>query len=503
MFRLFLPLLLGVFAVVPRAQTGPDVPEMAHYDAAIAGIMDQYDIPGMAVAVAKDGRLVYARGFGLADVEANTPVAPDARFRIASISKPITAVAVMKLVEDGLLGLDDPAFALLPDLPAPDGQAEDPRLSQITIRDLLQHSGGWDRDGTGYDPMFDVVHIAAEMGVAPPADAETVIRYMRGRPLDFDPGTRYSYSNFGYAVLGRIVERVSGQAYEDYVLSVLDETGMTSLAVGGSLLGDRLPGEVRYYEYNGATTPSVFPPHNTVPWPYGGFYVEAMDAHGGWVVSAPDLLRFMEAVDGRPGRPDVLASSTIQTMTERPSLPDWSGTSYWYGLGWLVNTFNNWWHDGSLPGTRTYLIRTQYQNLSYVALANTRPEPENNFLNNLDVALWNAATATTTWPTHDLFPLFTATEPGAEVPAAFALSEAYPNPFNPQTAFSLSLDVPQRVTVEAFDVLGRRVATLHDGRLAAGTHTLRFEAGALPSGVYVVRARGEHTTASRRVTLAR
>ena len=481
--------------------TGVEVPEMAHYDTAVQDVFDDYDIPGGVVAVVKDGRLVYARGFGLADVDAAEAVEPDARFRVASISKPITAMAVMKLVEDGALALDEPAFALLPDLPPPAGQSEDPRLADVTIRDLLQHSGGWDRDGTGYDPMFDVVAIANALGITPPADDEAVIRYMRGRPLDFDPGTRYSYSNFGYAVLGAIVTRVAGQPYEDYVRDLLAEAGATQMEPGRSLLEDRLPGEVRYYEYNGATTPSVFPPHALVPWPYGGFYLEAMDAHGGWVTSAPDLLRFMEAIDGRPFRPDVLSPQSIAAMTARPNLPDWQGTSYWYGLGLLVNTFNNWWHDGSLPGTRAYVIRTQFQNLSYCVITNTRPEPENGFLNALDVALWDAAVATNPWPTHDLFGLYTAAEP-APTPASFTLSAA-PNPFAGHTTLTLTLDAPQPVRIAVFDALGRRVAVLHDGEMAAGTHRLRLDAAGLPGGAYLVRASGAAGAVSRQVTVLR
>ena len=495
-------LLLGTIPASAQI-TGEEVPEMAHYDTALAALFDEYAIPGAAVAVAKDGRLVYARGFGLADVEAEAAVQPDARFRIASISKPLTAVAVMKLVEEGQLDLDAPAFAFLEDLPPPDGQTEDPRLAEITVRDLLQHSGGWDITELGYDPVFNAVNIAVAMGVPPPADAETVIRYMRGQPLNFDPGSRYAYSNLGYSVLGRIVERVTGQDYEDYVLGVLDGMGIHQTELGYSLLEDRLPGEVRYYEYNGATAPSVFPPHSPVPWPYGGMYIEALDAAGGWVSSAPDLLRFMEAIDGRPGRPDVLLPETIQTMTARPDVPTWDGTSYWYGLGLLVNTFNNWWHDGSLPGTRTYLIRTAYQNLSYAVVANTRPEPDNGFFAELDQVLWQAATSTTTWPTHDLFEMYTSEEPAPLASAGPSLAAAFPNPFAERTTLTLALDEQQPVRAEAFDVLGRRVAVLHDGPLAAGTHALTFDATGLPAGLYVVRAQAGAFTATRRVTLMR
>ena len=269
---------LVVFASPAVAQTGLEVPEMAHYDTFITDLINQYNVPGAAVAVAKEGRLIYARGFGLATTATNEPVQPDHQFRIASISKPITSVAVMKLIEEEMLTLDDPAFAYLPDLPPPAGQTEDPRLSQITIRDLLQHSGGWDRDVTGYDPMFDVVNIAAAMGVAAPADLESVVRYMRGRALDFDPGAKYAYSNFGFAVLGLIVEHVTGQTYEDYVLSILAETGIYRMQMGRTLPEDRAPYEVNYYSPYGFHVPERLPA--ACPGPLPGRFLLHRE-HGG------------------------------------------------------------------------------------------------------------------------------------------------------------------------------------------------------------------------------
>lgn len=494
--------LASTLLLVPaaQAQTGQEVPEMAHYDAALTDLLERWRIPGAAVAVAHQGRLVYARGFGVADEATGEPVQPDSRFRIASISKPITAVAVMTLVENGRLELDEPAFALLDDLPPPDDATEDPRLAEVTVRDLLQHSGGWDRDATGYDPMFDVFDIADQMGVPRPAGAETIIRYMRGRPLDFDPGTQYAYSNFGYNVLGRIIERVTGQPYERYVQEVLAEAGIGSMAVGGSLLEDRLAGEVTYYEYRGGRTPSVFPPHEIVPWPYGGFNVEALDAHGGWVSSAPDLLRFMEAIDRRPGRPDILSAAASESMTTRPDIPEWAGSAYWYGLGLLVNTYDNWWHDGSLPGTRALLVRASYRDLSYAVLMNTRPEPDNGFFGELDRLLWNAAGGTSSWPTHDLFDDAVAGEAAPQA-AALALSIA-PNPSYGEATVALDLPAAQRVRLVVYDLLGREVAVLHDGAMAPGPHRLPTPLHLAP-GVYLARLTGEGVTQTRTFTVAR
>ena len=436
--RSFATLLLCLAAPL-AAQTGPAVPEMAHYDTWAESLRQQYGVPGLSVAVMKDGRLVYARGFGMADPASGEEVLPTSRFRLASISKPLTASAAMWLVDRGLLDLDAPAFALLPHLPPLPGATEDPRLASITVRDLLQHSGGWDRDATGYDPMFDVVDIAAAVGVPGPAGCDEVIRYMRGVPLDFTPGARYAYSNFGYCVLGRVMASVAGQSYEALMQDFFAEAGIGGMALGRTRREDRLPGEVSYVERYGRTCPSVFDLSQSVPCPYGEFYIEAMDAHGGWVASAPDLLRFVRAVDGRGGD-DVISASGAAAMTARPDLSTWSGTNSWYGFGWSANTFGHWWHTGALNGTRTFFARTNYNGLSWVVLANTWPwQNDAAFIGAIDNGMWQQAQATTTWPTHDLFSLFpTAGEATPEAPGALALAVG-PNPARARATATLTL----------------------------------------------------------------
>ena len=160
--------------------TGQAVPGMASFDHVISALMKKHKVPGGAVAVVKDGKLVYARGFGYADVENKVTVAPDALFRIASVSKPFTAVAILKLVEAHKLDLTQNVLPLISDLQAPAGTTMDPRWQNITILNLLQHTGGWDRDRQGgFDPMF-LPGAAAAVGAPAPASAETVIRYMLG-----------------------------------------------------------------------------------------------------------------------------------------------------------------------------------------------------------------------------------------------------------------------------------------------------------------------------------
>lgn len=322
--------------------TGQAVPGMESYDRLIPALMAKYSLPGGAVAVTRNGRLVFARGYGYADREAGQPAQPDALFRIASSSKPITATAIFKLVEDGKLDLDAKVFSLLSVTPLP-GARVDPRLADITVRQLLSHTGGWNRDTT-FDPMFISRQAAQAVGVPPPADAQAIMRYMHGQPLQFTPGTNFSYSNYGYVLLGRVIEKVTGQTYEAYVKEkILRPVGVNCMRIGHTLLAERAEREVKYYDFpGGKLVQSVFPTGpQSVPTPYGGFYLEAMDANGGWIASPVDLLRFMTAMDGFDTRPDLLRAVTINQMLVRPAPPLWVGWDWFYGTGWFVRALAN------------------------------------------------------------------------------------------------------------------------------------------------------------------
>lgn len=396
--------------------TGTVVSGMTWYDKAIPDLMRKHKIPGGAVAVVRDGKLIYARGFGYADVENKTPVQPDALFRIASVSKPITSVAIMKLVGEGKLRLDDRVAPYIADLAPAPGATVDPRWEQVTIRHLLNHTGGWDR-AVSFDPMFQPAIAAAAVNAPAPASAETIIRYMKGKPFDFNPGEKYAYSNFGYNVLGRVIERVSGVPYDTFVRTqVLQPAGALRTRLGKSRMSDALPDEVKYYwagaSVNWPIVPSVFPGGGGVPNNYGGFYLEALDAHGGWVSSTVDLLRFLTAVDGRTDRPDILSPGIVAEMTGSGPSACSNGACY-YAAGWWVGPTQgdaNWSHTGDLPGTTALLVRT-YSRFSWVALFNANPlftanPPGVDFKAEVDAALWNGLAHVTSYPTHDLFSSF-------------------------------------------------------------------------------------------------
>jgi CubicO group peptidase (beta-lactamase class C family) len=390
----------------PIAATGPPNPDLAGFDDMMLAFLAKHNVPGAAVAVTRDGMLVYARGFGMADHAG--PVLPRALFRIASISKPITAAAILKLIEEGKLKLDDRAFALLKPQPfLRKGRKRDPRLKDITVRQLLQHTGGWDRDKS-FDPMFRSVDIARAFQAPPPARPEHIIRYMLGQPLDFTPGERYAYSNFGYCVLGRIIEKVSGETYEDYVKkNVLGPLGIQAPRLGNTLPAGRARGEVTYHDQG--TGPSVFAANlgKPVPRPYGAWYLEAMDAHGGWISSAVDLVRFASAFD-KPDQCKILNKKSTETMFARPEGAaghDAKGKprpSY-YACGWNVRMVGkgmaNHWHTGTLDGTATILVR-RHDGLCWAVLFNAHSNPRGeNLAGLIDGLVHEAADKVERWPT--------------------------------------------------------------------------------------------------------
>ena len=384
--------------------TGVPVPELEAIDTAVTEFMGAWKVPGMAVGIVRDGRLVFARGYGFANTETGELVQPTSLFRIASVSKPITATAILHLVEEGMLALDDAAFAILNDLEAPEGTLPDPRLQDITIEHLLTHTAGFSVDQLGLDPQFGLHETAAEaLGEPRPASATTLIRYMMGEQLMSDPGSRYTYSNFGYNVLGRVIEHITGRDYESYVQDeILAPMGVRTMQIGHTKISERAPFEVSYYGSSGGGATSVFPDEGPVAWPDGRWYLEAMDSHGGWIASVVDMMRFVVHVDGHASPDDFLATETLDKMVRRPTLSVWERSSWWYGLGWSVNAEGTWWHAGSLDGTSSILVRTE-SGLSWFAVANYRPWMWGRFNSALDDMLWNCAGQIAAWPPHDLF----------------------------------------------------------------------------------------------------
>ena len=332
-------------AAFARTPDGISAHEQEEIAAFAAGYMAEFGAPGVSVAIAHRGRLAYAEGFGVADPAAGEKVTPPNLFRIASVSKPVTSVAVFSLVEQGRLALADKVFGRNGILRNDYGTPKDRRIENITIEHLLTHTGGgWPNKGR--DPMF----------LHPEFDQRRLIAWtLANVPLDHAPGIAYAYSNFGYCLLGRVIEKVTGERYGAYVReAVLKRCGVTQMRIGAGPRAERAPNEVSYAGQGGD--------------PYR-VRVARADSCGGWIASASDLVRFAMHVDGAPGASSILRPETIQDMTTP------SAINPGYAKGWIVNA-RGWWHNGSLPGTSAIMVSTR-TGLCWAAIANTRRRDPN------------------------------------------------------------------------------------------------------------------------------
>jgi CubicO group peptidase (beta-lactamase class C family) len=293
-------------------------------EAAVAEEMSKQGIPGMSVAVGVNGRLVWSKGFGLADVENDVPVTSETMFRLASISKPVTAVAVMKLVEEGRLDLDWPIQEYCPTFPD--------KPWPVTVRQLLGHLSGVRH----YSDAEDQDEVRTYAGVV-----DGLSKFAKD-PLCHEPGKAYTYTTYGYTVLGCAVEGASGKSYETFVLeNVWTKAGATTaraedrLAViphraAGYSLRRGVLGKANFYD-NSYKLPG-----------------------GGWISTASDLVRFADAlfVNG-----DLLARETVEAILTPLKTSDGASTDY--GLGWSVEVQEGErlaWHSGGQNGVTTRLM---------------------------------------------------------------------------------------------------------------------------------------------------
>ncbi|TKK87987.1 beta-lactamase family protein [Herbidospora galbida] len=368
---------------------------LAGFDRVLKTYITERDISCAQLAIVKNGKLVLARGYRYSsDGRAVPAVSPTSLFRIASLSKHITAAAIMRLVQDGKLTLGASVARLLGL-----STAADPRLADVTVWRLLQHTGGWD-SAISKDYLYLDHVIAGALGVPLPITRGDIVKYASSRPLDFAPGSRYAYSNYGYMLLGLIIEKVSGQSYESYVKQkLLAPVGITRLRLGRTLRAEAAPGEV-FYESRFTAKTVADSQGAVVPAPYGGFSMPNRGAGGGWLASAVDLVRFAKVFDA-PG--PVLNVTSIGKMFAKPEIGVTSSGS-WYGAGWWVRQVTghlNTWHDGSLPGTYTYLARLQ-NGFTYAALFNRREESGSLDFDVLSPRINAEIGKVTTWPTTDL-----------------------------------------------------------------------------------------------------
>lgn len=402
-------------AKVKTSITGTANPDLASFDQLMTSFIEENKVPGAALAVTRFGKLAYARGFGLADVDKAEPVQPASLFRIASVSKPITATAMLQLIQKGKLKFDDKVFDLMKLTPLEQPKFKfDERWKRITVRQCLQHMGGWDRDKTP-DPIGQPWNISRAFGIDTPPTPTQITRYMLGHPLDFDPGDRYAYANLGYLVLSRILELISSQKYEPFIKKeILAPLGIRDMELGRAHVENRAKGEVSYYDSKKRKAVCLYPPKRgqQVAMPDGGQNVEAFEAHGGWIASAIDLVRFASAFDD-PSKSPLLNAKSIAEMFARPSGAagnDKNGkpAAVFYGCGWNVRSISNTgksntWHTGYMSGTESLLVR-RFDGLNWAVLFNASDNPAGkNLIGLIDPRVHESADKVKRWPADDQF----------------------------------------------------------------------------------------------------
>jgi D-alanyl-D-alanine carboxypeptidase len=344
-------------------------------DQNVQAFMTQYSIPGMSIAITQDDRLVYVNSYGKASTEQNQMVTNQSLFRVASLSKQITSAAIMRLMDQNKISLDQTVFGLGGILGNTYGkQPYGPGITNITVNELLHHTeGGWPDNGT--DPFGQNFNLTIP---------QLMSWGLNNVPLlDTIPGRSYYYSHYGYVVLGRVIEKITGLPYDKAVQQlVLQPSGISDMQICGNTLEDRLPNEVEYYDPIGNGNPYYIP-------------LSRMDAANGWVASATDMARFLVHVDGMSNN-TILSPAAVTTMTTG------SDANPNYGCGWELNQYDAY-HHGLWPGTGTsQAITTQYGNFNFVILANANSN-DPNFGFNMDNIFFNAVSNIQNWPTYDLF----------------------------------------------------------------------------------------------------
>jgi CubicO group peptidase (beta-lactamase class C family) len=312
----------------------------------------QYRVPAMSVALSRGGHFVYDRAGGMADRQHLTQAQQDSLCRVADLSKPITAVTIFSLIESGKLNLTDKVFGATGILNTKYGKSPyKPYVADVTVDHLLSHTaGGWPADDN--DPMFH------NNGWD---QAKLITSTIENVPLTNQPGTKWIFSNFGYCLLGRMIEQVTGQGYEAYVqANILAPCGITSMQIARDSERQRASNEVVYIGQ-----------YSEDPYKIN---INRMDSGDGWIASSTQLVQFLNHVTGAPGIPALLKPETIRAMTTpAPAYPQGNAR---YARGWMVsgNGAGSCWHSGSLPGSTSLMVHNP-DGSCFAALCNTRTQP--------------------------------------------------------------------------------------------------------------------------------
>jgi CubicO group peptidase (beta-lactamase class C family) len=331
-------------------------------DKAFAAFATRTRVPGIAYGVLIDGQLVHTGSVGVRELATRTPITPDTVFRIASMTKSFTALSILKLRDEGKLSLDDPAERYIHELTTLKYPTSD--SPKITLRHLMSHAEGFPEDNPWGDQQLAV------------SETEFTEMLRQGIPFSTAPGTAYEYSNYGFAILGRVVSRVSGIPYKDYVTAnILRPLGMTATTLEpASVPRDRLALGYRWEDEQWKEEPQL---------PDGAF-----GAMGGMLTSTSDLAKYvafmMSAWPPRDGAdPGPVKRSSLREMQQvsrlRPATATGSGASLQlnasgYGYGLRIRQSCDYRHivahSGGLPGFGSQMRWLSDEGVAFIAMGN-------------------------------------------------------------------------------------------------------------------------------------
>lgn len=355
----------------------------------------RWEIKGGSLAIIKNGKLLYAKGYGWADQEMGVKMDVGNIMRVASLSKLITAASIMKLEEDSLLKLSDKVFGpggILNDEQF--SHFKDKRCKNITVENLLRHQGGF----ATYrgDPLFCTREIMIWEKLDSVPDMNRVIEFALSQKLGFNPGTSTKYSNVGYLMLSKIIEKLSGMSYENYCLkNVLFPAGCYDMHLAHNYYEDKYPNEVRYYETHDAEPVLAFNNSgDSLYRRYGGNNIEGLYGAGGWVSSPTEFARFIASIDGDSDIPDIISPESVKKMI--------TNTGGQLPVGWVRASSNSdWFRSGTLAGSSA-VAKKQKNGYIWVFITNTSSWKGSKFPKYID-AMFRSASNGIEWPERDLF----------------------------------------------------------------------------------------------------
>ena len=359
----------------PLPITGAIRPEGQIFEDALLEYIAARNIPSASMVISKNGKWLVNRSYGYKDEEKTAPLGTSPMFRIASLVKPITASLIYDLESEGKISLEAPLFlGNKPDSDSisdsrtnakgyldlnrffPNGIPESfpEAIRTITIDQILQHKGGWDRSISG-DPVFMSKKISEDLQLAELPTQDEIVRWTLSRPLDFQPGEKRAYSNFGFLLLGLVIEEITGSDYVEWAQQKMkDKCGidLNQIALARTFTEDRDCREP-WYSHPGEGL-SILDYLTPIPYPDGAFHIEIMEAHGGLIMPPQAYMKFLE--------------------------------HYWISGRPRDNTKQSWIFFGSLPGTYT-LGRQKNDGWNFVVFFNQRRDENFNDYSDIRIIL--------------------------------------------------------------------------------------------------------------------